>query len=453
MRIDIIEDDPVFNRMIEHIVRQNNDYDGVTHYTGKSFISNLSASTDVVTLDLGLPDISGTRLMQKIKDFNSDIEVIIISGQDNISLAVRLLKEGASDYITKDENIKDRLQHALGKIYKNKQLKQEVVRLKQEVSGKYNFRQAIIGNSPAIKNTFSLIEKAIIVPNMNISLQGETGTGKELTAKTIHFNSPRKEHPFVTLAINSMPKEQIKSCLFGIEKGAFADALMSTRGKIEEAGEGTLFLDEITDLDADLQLSLLDILQERSIKRIGGENEIPIQCRIITATSNDILQAVRKKEFREDLYYQLMGLPITIPPLRERGKDIIALSKFFLKEFCLKNNLPLLDLSNGAQKKLLTHTYPGNIRELKSIIELGAVLTKQQLIEEEHIVFNHSEPVPKILGEELTLKEYNQRIILHFLKKYKNVMEVAARLNIGKSTIYNLLKQKDNSITSTQEQQ
>ncbi len=442
IRIDIIEDDRVFNRMIEHILKQNITSDVGTHPDGKSFLSKLSYSTDVVTLDLGLPDISGTELMRHIKEFNPEIEIIIISGQDNIPLAVQLLKEGAYDYITKDENISERLIHTVNKITGNKRLKEELAELKQEVSTKYDFHQTIKGDSPAIKNTFSLIEKAIKVPNINVSLHGETGTGKELTAKTIHYNSPRKSHPFITLSTGVLTREQLQNCLFGIEKGAFSDALMTTKSKFEEAGEGTLFLDEIADLDADMQLSLLNILQDKKINRIGGHEEIPIKCRIITSTSQDLLQAVRNKTFREDLYYLLMGLPVTVPPLRDRGNDIIILADFFLAEFCHQNNMSSKIISSLTKKKLLSHNYPGNIRELKAVVELGAVLTNDETVKEKHVVFSHSEPAPKILHEELTLKEYNEQIILHFLKKYNNVIEVAEKLGIGKSTIYNLLKQQ-----------
>jgi two-component system response regulator AtoC len=443
MKVDIIEDDRVFSRMLEHIVQQSSVNDIAVHYNGTSFLSKLSASTDVVTLDLGLPDINGADLMRQIKALNPEIEVIIISGQDNIKLAVQLLKEGASDYITKDENIRERLLHALKKIDHNKQLQQELTQLKHEVSGKYQFRQTILGNSTAIKNTFILIEKAIKVQNMNVSLHGETGTGKELTARTIHHNSIRKSHPFITLSTGAIPKDQLESCLFGIEKGAFANAVMTQKGKFEEAGEGTLFLDEITDLEADLQLSLLNVLQERKIKRIGGPVEIQVNCRIITATSQDLLQAVKDKILREDLYYQLLGLPITIPPLRERDKDIILLADNFIKAFCKNNNLFSMTLSSGARNKLLSHHYTGNIRELKAIVELSAVLCNDGIVNEKHIVINNSDATPQILHEELTLKEYNDRIILHYLKKYNNVMDVAEKLDIGKSTIYNLLKKKN----------
>ncbi len=452
MKVDVIEDDRVFSQMISHILQQSGDYRVNIHATGKSFLAQLSFSTEVVTLDLGLPDIKGTELMQRIKSFNPEIEIIVISGQDNLPQAVKLLKEGAFDYITKDENIRERLRHTLQKIRHNKTLKDELEQLKSKISGQYEFRESIIGNSPAIQDTFKLIEKAIKVPNINISLHGETGTGKELIAKTIHYNSPRKLNPFVTVSLTAVPPDQAENTLFGIEKGAFPDALMTIPGKIEEAGEGTLFLDEIGDLDPDLQLSLLETVQTKKIKRIGGEEEIPVKCRIISATNHDLLSLVREKKFREDLYYHLVGLPIPIPPLRERGKDIIILADHFLKIFCSENNLSSLKISSSAKKKLLSHQYPGNIRELKAIVELGAVLSNDDHINENHIVFNHSHNPPEILKEELTLKEYTERIILHFLKKYNNVVEVAEKLDIGKSTIYNLLKkQKDDPFNPKQQ--
>ncbi len=444
MKVDIIEDDPVFSRMIDYILKECDHCDTEVHPDGESFLRQLSPNTTLVTLDLGLPDISGMELMKKIKAFDQDIEIIIISGQDDISLAVQLLKEGAYDYITKDENIKERLKHAVKKVRSNLDLRKQLDRLKSEISDKYQFHDTLLGNSSALKSSFTLIEKATRVPNINVSITGETGTGKDLVAKTIHYNSARKNQPFIKVSASALTGQQLKATLFGIEKGAFADALMTTKGKFEEAGEGTLLLDEVTDFDADMQIALLNVFQERKIRRIGSSEEQLINCRIITTTSCDLLQAVKEKKFREDLYYHLVGLPISMPPLRERGKDIVILADFFLQSFCLKNNLPPMILSSGAKKKLLSHDYPGNIRELKAIIELGAVLTNDRTLQERHIVFNHSEPTPELFHEELTLKEYNERIILYFMKKYNNVMEVAQRLDIGKSTIYNLLKKKSN---------
>ncbi|MGM0375398.1 MAG: sigma 54-interacting transcriptional regulator [Bacteroidota bacterium] len=303
------------------------------------------------------------------------------------------------------------------------------------------FRQTIPGNSQAMQEVFDLIEKGIGLPGMNISLHGEPGTGKKLVARTIHEHSVRRDYPFVSLNANAIPDNEMEECFFGAEKGAFNGALMTRKGKFEEAGKGTLFIDEVSDLGSEIQITLLEALQEGIAQRVGGQEKHPIQCRIITATNGDLLEEVKNQNFREDLYYHLVGLPMTLPPLRERENDILLLANHFLEKFCHINNLNEKHLSNQAQEKLMGYTYPGNIRELKAVIELGAALAPNDALEADHIVFDHFGFRPMVIDRELTLKEYNEQIILHFLQKYKSVKEVANRLDIGKSTIYNLLKQ------------
>jgi DNA-binding NtrC family response regulator len=440
MRIHVIEDDKVFNKLIEHTLKLVPESEVVPFFNGNDFLRNLTDDPDIVTLDLGLPDFTGETLLRKIKKFNPDIEVIIISGQDNISLAVQLLKEGAYDYITKDENIKERLLHSINNIVSKQSLKNEISQLKFEISGKYSFKHAILGESSAIKGVFALIEKAIRVPNINVSIYGETGTGKELIAKTIHYSSPRNEKPFVAVNMGAIPRELIESELFGHEKGAFTGAYMTRKGKFEEADGGTIFLDEIGEMDIDLQVKLLRVIQEREITRIGGNQSIKINTRVITATNKDLAKAVREKLFREDLYYRLLGLPIHLPPLKERKSDILTLSNHFLEAFCSENNMALLEITPKARKRLLNYSFPGNVRELKAIIELAAVLTNNKQVDEDHIIFNNTHNNLDLFSEENTLKEYNEKIIRHFLNKYKSVLKVAEKLDIGKSTIYNLIK-------------
>jgi DNA-binding NtrC family response regulator len=443
VKIHIIEDDRVFNRMIEYTLKLNPDFEVSTYYNGENFLKDLSGNPDVVTLDLGLPDYSGTDILKRIKRFNPEIEVIIISGQDDISTAVNLLKEGAYDYITKDENIKERLLHSIHNINKTKSLKNEISQLKTEISVKYDFKSAIIGESPAIKKIFALIDKAIKVPNINVSITGETGTGKELIAKTVHYSSPRKDKPFIAVNMGAIPTELIESELFGHEKGAFTGAVTAKKGKFEEAGGGTIFLDEIGEIDMNLQVKLLRVLQEREITRVGSNATIKIDTRIITATNKDLSEEVRKGNFREDLYYRLLGLPIQLPSLKERKNDVLILAEHFLEGFCKENNLERLTLTQAAKKKLMKYTFPGNVRELKAVIELGAVLTNSSEIDEENIVFNAANSEPDLFSKEMTLKEYTEKIIFHFLEKYdNNVIKVAEKLDIGKSTIYNLLKSK-----------
>ena len=448
MKIHIIEDDRVFNKLIEHTLKLNPDHEVIPFFNGKDFIKNLGDDPDIVTLDLGLPDFTGNEILRKIKRYNPEIDVIVISGQDDISTAVQLLKEGAYDYITKDENIKERLLHSINNIKKQKSLKNEISQLKTEITNKYEFKHAIIGDSPAIKEVFALIEKAVRVPNINVSVYGETGTGKELIAKTIHYNSPRRNQPFIAVNMGAIPRELIESELFGHEKGAFTGAITTKKGKFEEADGGTVFLDEIGEMDFNLQVKLLRVLQEREITRVGGNAVIKINTRIITATNKDLAEEARKGNFREDLYYRLLGLPIHLPPLKDRRNDTLLLGQHFLKAFSKENGLNKVELTPKAKKKLLNYNFPGNVRELKAIVELAAVLTNSNQIDEEHIMFNSTQGEIELFSQELTLKEYTEKIIKHFLKKHNNnVLKVADKLDIGKSTIYNLLKKEKDTST------
>ncbi len=429
--------------MIEYTLRLNPDYEVATYYNGKDFLDDLSNNPDIVTLDLGLPDFSGDDILKRIKKYNPEIEVIIISGQDDISTAVKLLRQGAYDYITKDENIKERLLHSIHNIINTKSLKNEISQLKTEITNRYEFKHAIIGESPAIKKIFALIDKAIKVPNINVSITGETGTGKELIAKTVHYSSPRKDRPFIAVNMGAIPAELIESELFGHEKGAFTGAVAAKKGKFEEADGGTIFLDEIGEIDMNLQVKLLRVLQEREITRVGSNETIKINTRVITATNKDLSEEVRKGNFREDLYYRLLGLPVKLPSLKERKNDVLLLAEHFLGEFCKENNLERLILTPAAKKKLMKYSFPGNVRELKAVIELGAVLTNTGEIDEEQIVFSSANSEADLFSREMTLKEYNEKIIFHYLEKYdNNVIRVAEKLDIGKSTIYNLLKKK-----------
>ncbi len=446
MKIHIVEDDRVFNKLIERSLSLNPDFVIDTFFDGESFFKQLPDNPDIVTLDLGLPDHTGEEILKQIKKFNADIEVIIISGQDSITTAVNLLKQGAYDYITKDENIKDRLLNSINNIRNKKKLLDEISLLKNEIATKYNFGKAIIGDSPVMKDVFALVQKAIKVPNINVSVYGDTGTGKELIAKTIHYNSLRKNKPFIAVNMGAIPRDLIESELFGHEKGAFTGAIMTKKGKFEEAEGGTIFLDEIGEMDINLQVKLLRILQEREITRVGGNEVIKVNTRIITATNKDLMEEVKLGNFREDLYYRLLGLPIHLPPLKNRQNDIITLSQFFLNSFCEDNKLDSLTFTSRAKKKLLSYNFPGNVRELKAIIELSAVMASDHQIDEENILFNSTNAELDILAEEMTLKEYTERIIRHYLREYdNNVLKVAKKLDIGKSTIYNLIKREKQS--------
>ncbi len=442
-RIFIVEDDEFYGEMLKHHLSKNPDYEVELFLTGKEFLANLHKKPSVISLDFTLPDTTGLEVMKKIKDIAPDVPVIIVSGQEEISTAVSLLKEGAYDYFEKNDETKDRLWNALIKIKENIGLKQEISVLKEEIGKKYKIDKAIKGKSKAIKDIFDLIEKAAR-SNITISLTGETGTGKELAARAIHYNSPRAKKPFTAINVSAVPKELIESELFGHEKGSFTGANSRKLGKFEIANKGTLFLDEIAEMDANMQTKLLRVLQEREFTRVGGNQVIKVDVRLIVATNKDLSEEVHKGNVREDLYYRLLGLPIEMPPLRHRGDDIIVLSKFFLEEFAKENKVPVPILSADASEKLLKYPYPGNVRELKAVIELAAVLSNDNTIHESEITFNSAHGTSDFLIEEDTLQGYERKIIKFYLQKYNNnVLQVAKKLDIGKSTIYRMLKSKE----------
>jgi len=343
-------------------------------------------------------------------------------------------------YIVKDNEIKNRIWNTIKNIKENLTLRDEIRTLRAEIGKKYEFTKSIIGNSSSIKQVFTLMEKAVKT-NITVSITGETGTGKEVVAKAIHYNSARNKKPFVTINVSAVPEELIESEMFGHEKGAFTGAQAMRIGKFEEADKGTLFLDEIGEMSLNMQAKLLRVIQEREFSRVGGNAVIKTDVRIIVATHRNLMEEVNKGNFREDLYYRLLGLPIVLPPLRDRESDIILLAKHFINEFCQENGMEKLNLSKEAQEKLLKYPYPGNVRELKAIIELAAVMANSNTIEAADINFQRSSTMNDLMMEELTLNEYNRRIINSFLKKYDdNILLVAKKLDIGKSTIYRMKK-------------
>jgi two-component system, NtrC family, response regulator AtoC len=440
LKIFILEDDNWYGSMLQHYLSLNPDYEVKRFESSREFFDRLHEKPDVVTLDYSMPDMDGSEVLKKIREVHPDIQVIIISGQEDVGTAINLLKNGAFDYIVKDDDTKDRIWNTILHLKEINGLRQEVESLKEQVGKKYDYSKFLIGKSPAMDKVFSLIEKASR-SNITVSITGETGTGKEMVAKAIHYNSDKSKKPFVPVNVAAIPKDLIESELFGHEKGAFTGAVTRRIGKFEEAHNGTLFLDEIGEMDINLQAKLLRVLQEREITRIGGNEVIPINVRIIVATHKNLQDEVQQKTFREDLYYRLIGLPIQLPPLRERGNDIIMLAKNFMDNFCKENNSEKKTLSQEAQQKLLNCSFQGNVRELKSVMELAVVMADGETILPEHITINNTASVNDLMNKERSLKEYELQIIQHFLDKYdKDVLLVAKKLDVGKSTIYRMIQ-------------
>lgn len=443
VKIFVVEDDPTYSKFLKYVFGLNPDYETVFFTTGKDLIAALHQKPDLISLDYTLPDLTGDEILKSIKDFDPDINVIIISAQEKIGTAVTLLKLGAFDYIVKDQEAKDRILNSVSNALNKTTLVREIDRLKQEITIKYEFEKSIIGNSTAMRKVFDLLEKAV-KSNITVSIYGETGTGKELVAKAIHYNSKRKSKPFVAINVAAIPRELLEGELFGYEKGAFTGAVTRRIGKFEEADEGTLFLDEIGELDQSLQAKLLRALQEKEVSRIGSNQIIKLDVRIVVATHKNLLEEVQAGRFREDLYYRLLGLPITLPPLRDRANDILILAKFFLDLFTKENQLSKIKLSPEAQQKLSGYVYPGNVRELRSIIELAAVMCENNEIKDSDITFGNAPNERAYLMKEMSLEEYTYHIIRTYLNKYdNNVLEVADKLDIGKSSIYRYLKEME----------
>ncbi len=447
IKLFVVEDDPMYQRMVKYILELNPDHEVVVMSSGTECLERLDENPLAITLDYSLPDLPGNTVLSKIKEYNPDIDVIILSGQNDIHTAITLLKEGAYDYIPKDGETKERLLAALTNLKKQHELKQkvatlthEVNSLKQELNRSHSFKKSIIGNSSAMQKVFAMLEKSIKT-NITVSIKGETGTGKEVIAQAIHKNSPQKDAPFVAVNMSAIPKELLESELFGHEKGSFTGANQQKKGRFELADGGTLFLDEIAEMDISLQAKVLRVIQEREIVRVGGQKPIKFNARILVATHRDLLEEVQLGNFREDLYYRLLGLPINLPPLRERGNDIIILADYFIDLFAKLNDMKKKVLSKEAKQRLLSYSYPGNVRELKAIIELAVVLSESDVIEPDDLQFNSNKKETSFLATECSLEEYKKNIINHFLEKYDNdILLVANKLDIGKSTIYRMLK-------------
>ena len=441
-KIFVVEDNVLYAQVLKKQLIDN-QYQVKVFHNGKDCISHLNEKPDVITLDYTLPDMTGHKVLKEIQKKLPNTHVIVILAQENINTAIELMKDGAYDYIMKAPDTREKLSNIIKNIYQSDQIISENILLKDAVKEKFNFRKLIKGNSREIDHIFDLMEKAIHT-QISVSISGDTGTGKELVAKGIHYNSKRSNKPFIPINVSAIPEGLIESELFGHEKGAFTGADFVKIGKFEQANTGTLFLDEIADLDFNVQAKLLRVIQERELVRLGGSEVIPLDVRIITATHKNLANEIAEGKFRQDLYYRLFGLPIELPPLRNRGNDIILLAKYFIDDFCKENEMEPKNISEEAKKLLLSYHFPGNIRELKAVMELACVMTSRDTIKPNHLNMSVDNSVQNLLATEKSLEEYNNEIINHFLINYNhNVRLVASKLGIGKSTIYRILQKKE----------
>lgn len=440
-KIFSVEDDSIYRRLIQHRISMNNDLDIESYSDGNSLLQNIYKKPHVLILDLNLPDLAGIEVVNTFKEKLPECLIIVLSSQDRVELVVNTLKSGVYDYILKDDFALDRLWLSVNNAIKHIDLNNEIHNLRNVVSSKVNFSENIKGLSSEMREVFRLMEKTI-TNNIPVEIYGETGTGKELVAKAIHFNSLRKSKPYIALNVAAFPKELIESELFGYEKGAFTGALHTKTGKLEEANGGTLFLDEISEMDPSMQAKLLRAIQEMEVTRLGSNKPIKLNFRIIIATHKNLLQEVKEGRFREDLYYRLMGMKIELPPLRKRGNDIIALANHFISSYAKLNKTEAKQLSNDAKSALLKYRYPGNVRELKAIIETAFIISENDIIDVADLQLNDVNLFENLVSQHLTLEEYSIKIIQYYLaKNNQNVLKTATDLGIGKTTIYRYINE------------
>ncbi len=385
IKIFIVDDDQFLGNLIKKAIEKLDNVE-VTHFLSpEECVNNLHLNPDIISIDYLMPGMNGLELMEKVKNYNDGIQCVIVSGQDKLDVVVDTYKKGAQDYIIKNENAIINLEHSIRNLCKNVNLKKENENLKDQIIDRNRYNN-ILGNSSAVLKTLKLVQK-VEKSNIMVLVTGQSGTGKELVSRAIHYNSPRARKPFVTVNMGAIPEDLIESELFGHEKGAFTDARDRRIGKFEEANEGTIFLDEIGEMDSILQTKLLRVLQEKEVTRIGSNKAIKLDVRVIAATNRNLAQEVKEGRFREDLFYRLQGFLIHLPPLFERGDDVVLLSKSFLNDFCKENRIQPVTISKEAVKSMLDYRWPGNVRELKAVIERAAILAENGTITTEDLVF------------------------------------------------------------------
>jgi DNA-binding NtrC family response regulator len=382
-KVLVIDDEKLLRWSLE----QNLTKEGYTVITAENGLEGLNLFKeelpDITLLDIQLPDVSGINVLEGIKEINRSALVVMITAFGDVQTAVKTIKLGAYDFLEKPFNM-EKLKILVAKALETATLRKEVSQFRSDLTARYGF-DSIVGNSEEIQKTFGLISKIAQSDATTIFITGESGTGKDLTAKVIHYQSDRAEKPFMEINCTALPDALVESELFGYEKGAFTDAKTMKKGLFELADGGTVFLDEIGDMQAATQAKLLKVIENKSFKRIGGTRDIEVDVRIIAATNKHITEQVRKGEFREDLYYRLKVIPILLPPLRARGEDILQLAKFFVDSFNREFKKNVHGLAKDTQKAFLEYAWPGNVRELKNVIERAMILESDDDIMLEHL--------------------------------------------------------------------
>ena len=435
-RILLVDDDKNTANGLTKILLQDG-YDASCAFTGTEALNLIETEHfNIIITDMKLPDISGLSIIEKAKKRDNDITVVMITAFSSVQNAIDAMKKGADDYLTKPVNI-DELELILKRIWERRLLVLQNKELRQQLNDKYNF-SGIIGNTPEMQDIFKTITE-IAPTEASVLIYGETGTGKELIANAIHYNSDRKDKPFIALHCASLSEGVLESELFGHEKGAFTGAISQRRGRFELANGGSLFLDEIGEMNSHVQIKLLRALETGRFERVGGERTLESDVRIIAATNKDLDKEIEEGRFREDLYYRLNVINLKLPSLRERKEDIGLLIDSFLVKYSAKNKKDIKGFTSQSVKMLNNYNWPGNVRELENTIERAVVMAKREFIEPNNLPSNINVHSMKTRRETLhiplgsTMKEIEKKIILETLQTTKGSKSKAAKI-LGIST-------------------
>lgn len=443
----IVDDHKNVLNALVHLL--DHDFSLIQTATNPNLIPNLihEFKIDVVLLDMNYS--SGTNTgnegiywLEQILQYDPDIAVILITAYGDVELAVKAVKKGATDFVLKPWD-NDKLIVTLQSAFKLRKSRLEIKRLRnkqahltQNVEKKHD---PLIGSSACMNRVFSTIHK-VARTNTNVLILGENGTGKEMVAYEIHKQSDRCNEIFVTVDMGSLSESLFESEIFGHVKGAFTDALEDRPGRFEIASGGTLFLDEIGNLSLPMQAKLLTVLQNHEVFHLGSNTPIPIDIRLVAATNRDLHEQINLNLFREDLYYRINTIEIEIPPLRERGDDIIHLADFFLKKYCNKYKKPLVKISTRSMDKLMNYNWPGNVRELQHIIEKAVILSDSNILKPEDLIFSNTRPKSTDTKSPRTLKEIEEQAISEALENNNgSVSKAAKELGLTRQTVYNKL--------------
>ncbi|MGA8265578.1 MAG: sigma-54 dependent transcriptional regulator [Ignavibacteriaceae bacterium] len=444
----IVDDEQAISKLLSYWVKDKWKYNVEVFSNGEDALKRIDLRPDIILLDIMMPGLNGIETLKRIKQIDENLPVIMLSAQGNIEVAVEALKMGAFDYFQKPIDMQ-KLEPAIKNAIKSYDLVKEIETLKENIKKEYSFDN-IISSDGKMQDVFKLVTK-VLNNDITVLIHGESGTGKELIARAIHYNGKRKDKPFIVVNCASIPRELLESELFGHEKGSFTGAHQRKLGKFEIANEGSIFLDEVGELEVLLQAKLLRVIQEKEFERVGGNELIKTNVRIISATNRELKAAVDNKEFREDLYYRLNSFPINIPPLRQRKGDILILAEHFLKIFSERLGKNLKGFTKRALKLIYEYNWPGNIREMENTIERCLIVSEKDMIDIEDLPshLRSADPAASIeysgslFSDEsiIPFEKLKEESIRHALKVTNgNIVEAAKKLQLGRATIYRLME-------------